>query len=212
MVSFQCICPLQMDAQNKMEKENKENKLKKQCSLLFNSFCIILYATHACIYIYPEIWLICRNAYLLQIKRGVLCVNANSLILFVCLFPVYIFVSDSLQDDRQKIEAIDWLVFDPSQRAEALKQANAVMRSFICKCVMVRWSMVWKWHDWKSSLFSFFFSLLQQEYLCLYQRVVYELHSQALSVSVCLCLSLCLSVCLSVSLSLSLSLLLSILV
>ncbi|XP_070212005.1 nuclear pore complex protein Nup107-like [Littorina saxatilis] len=35
------------------------------------------------------------------------------------------------EDDRQKIEAIDWLVFDPSQRAEALKQANAVMRSFI---------------------------------------------------------------------------------
>nr|KAG5714375.1 hypothetical protein BaRGS_018592 [Batillaria attramentaria] len=35
------------------------------------------------------------------------------------------------EEDRQKIEAIDWLVFDPSQRAEALKQANAVMRSFI---------------------------------------------------------------------------------
>ncbi|KAL8570338.1 hypothetical protein ACOMHN_035756 [Nucella lapillus] len=35
------------------------------------------------------------------------------------------------EDDRQKIEAIDWLVFDPAQRAEALKQANAVMRSFI---------------------------------------------------------------------------------
>lgn len=30
-----------------------------------------------------------------------------------------------------KIEAIDWLIFDPSQRAEALKQANALMRSFI---------------------------------------------------------------------------------
>ena len=39
----------------------------------------------------------------------------------------------NFQEDRQKIEAIDWLVFDPSQRAEALKQANAVMRSFICK-------------------------------------------------------------------------------
>ena len=36
-----------------------------------------------------------------------------------------------MQEDRQKIEAIDWLVFDPAQRAEALKQANAVMRSFI---------------------------------------------------------------------------------
>jgi nuclear pore complex protein Nup107 len=30
-----------------------------------------------------------------------------------------------------KIEAIDWLVFDPSQRAEALRQANAVMRGFL---------------------------------------------------------------------------------
>ncbi|CAH1783976.1 unnamed protein product [Owenia fusiformis] len=35
------------------------------------------------------------------------------------------------QEDRQKIEAIDWLVFDASQRAEALRQANAVMRTFL---------------------------------------------------------------------------------
>ncbi|XP_071946687.1 nuclear pore complex protein Nup107-like [Antedon mediterranea] len=35
------------------------------------------------------------------------------------------------QVDRKKIEAIDWLVFDPSQRAEALKQSNAVMRTFL---------------------------------------------------------------------------------
>ncbi|XP_041370444.1 nuclear pore complex protein Nup107-like [Gigantopelta aegis] len=35
------------------------------------------------------------------------------------------------EEDRKKIEAIDWLVFDPTQRAEAMKQANAVMRSFI---------------------------------------------------------------------------------
>ncbi|XP_032220612.2 nuclear pore complex protein Nup107 isoform X2 [Nematostella vectensis] len=34
-------------------------------------------------------------------------------------------------EDRKKIEAIEWLVFDPSQRAEALKQSNAVMRCFI---------------------------------------------------------------------------------
>ncbi|XP_014668876.1 PREDICTED: nuclear pore complex protein Nup107-like [Priapulus caudatus] len=34
-------------------------------------------------------------------------------------------------EDRQKIEVIDWLVFDESQRAEAMKQANAVMRTFI---------------------------------------------------------------------------------
>lgn len=35
------------------------------------------------------------------------------------------------EEDKLKIEAIDWLVFDVSQRAEALKQANAVMRTFI---------------------------------------------------------------------------------
>ncbi|XP_071089771.1 nuclear pore complex protein Nup107-like [Haliotis cracherodii] len=35
------------------------------------------------------------------------------------------------EEDRKKIEAIDWLVFDQSQRSEAVKQANAVMRSFI---------------------------------------------------------------------------------
>ncbi|XP_013392603.1 nuclear pore complex protein Nup107-like [Lingula anatina] len=35
------------------------------------------------------------------------------------------------EEDHQKIEAIDWLVFDPSQRAEAVRQANAVMRTFI---------------------------------------------------------------------------------
>lgn len=34
-------------------------------------------------------------------------------------------------EDRSKINAIDWLVFDPSQRAEALKQANAIMRMFV---------------------------------------------------------------------------------
>nr|XP_054766454.1 nuclear pore complex protein Nup107-like [Lytechinus pictus] len=35
------------------------------------------------------------------------------------------------QEDRRKIEAIDWLVFDPSQRAEAVKQCNAIIRIFL---------------------------------------------------------------------------------
>ncbi|XP_041476652.1 nuclear pore complex protein Nup107-like isoform X2 [Lytechinus variegatus] len=35
------------------------------------------------------------------------------------------------QEDRRKIEAIDWLVFDPSQRAEAVKQCNAIIRAFL---------------------------------------------------------------------------------
>lgn len=38
---------------------------------------------------------------------------------------------DFLQADRLKIDVIDWLVFDPAQRAEALKQSNAIMRKFL---------------------------------------------------------------------------------
>ncbi|XP_064417789.1 nuclear pore complex protein Nup107 isoform X1 [Latimeria chalumnae] len=35
------------------------------------------------------------------------------------------------EEDRLKIDAIDWLVFDPAHRAEALKQSNAIMRKFL---------------------------------------------------------------------------------
>lgn len=35
------------------------------------------------------------------------------------------------EDDLNKINAIDWLIFDPHQRAEAMKQANALMRIFL---------------------------------------------------------------------------------
>ncbi|XP_047660298.1 nuclear pore complex protein Nup107 isoform X1 [Tachysurus fulvidraco] len=34
-------------------------------------------------------------------------------------------------EDRQKIDVIDWLLFDPAQHAEALKQSNAIMRKFL---------------------------------------------------------------------------------
>ncbi|XP_054721117.1 nuclear pore complex protein Nup107-like [Uloborus diversus] len=37
------------------------------------------------------------------------------------------------KDDEEKIQAIDWLIFDPTQRAEAVKQANALMRLFIAQ-------------------------------------------------------------------------------
>eukprot|EP00118_Oscarella_pearsei_P007193 m.34356 g.34356 ORF g.34356 m.34356 type:complete len:1012 (+) comp31968_c0_seq4:18-3053(+) len=33
--------------------------------------------------------------------------------------------------DKRKIGAIDWLVFEPRQRAEALRQANSLMRAFL---------------------------------------------------------------------------------
>uniref|UniRef100_A0AAY4EL48 Nuclear pore complex protein n=1 Tax=Denticeps clupeoides TaxID=299321 RepID=A0AAY4EL48_9TELE len=37
-------------------------------------------------------------------------------------------------EDQQKIDVIDWLIFDPAHRAEALKQSNAIMRKFLaCK-------------------------------------------------------------------------------
>ncbi|KAJ8008866.1 hypothetical protein DPEC_G00082890 [Dallia pectoralis] len=37
-------------------------------------------------------------------------------------------------EDQRKIDVIDWLVFDSAQRAEAMKQSNAIMRKFIaCK-------------------------------------------------------------------------------
>jgi len=35
------------------------------------------------------------------------------------------------EEDKSKIEAIDWLVFTEAHRGEALRQANAIMRSFI---------------------------------------------------------------------------------
>ncbi|MBN3313563.1 NU107 protein, partial [Atractosteus spatula] len=35
------------------------------------------------------------------------------------------------EEDMRKIDVIDWLVFDSSQRAEALKQSNAIMRKFL---------------------------------------------------------------------------------
>lgn len=36
-----------------------------------------------------------------------------------------------LQEDQTKIDVIDWLLFDPAHRAEALKQSNAIMRKFL---------------------------------------------------------------------------------
>lgn len=35
------------------------------------------------------------------------------------------------EEDQKKIDVIDWLLFDPAHRAEALKQSNAIMRKFL---------------------------------------------------------------------------------
>nr|XP_057934164.1 nuclear pore complex protein Nup107 isoform X2 [Doryrhamphus excisus] len=35
------------------------------------------------------------------------------------------------KEDQKKIDVIDWLLFDPAHRAEALKQSNAIMRRFL---------------------------------------------------------------------------------
>ncbi|RDD42741.1 Nuclear pore complex protein Nup107 [Trichoplax sp. H2] len=41
-------------------------------------------------------------------------------------------ISGDISDtDREKIDAIEWMIFNPSQRIEAIKHANAVMRYFI---------------------------------------------------------------------------------
>ncbi|CAC5377452.1 NUP107 [Mytilus coruscus] len=34
-------------------------------------------------------------------------------------------------DDKKKIDSVDWLVFDTYQRSEAIKQANSIMRAFV---------------------------------------------------------------------------------
>nr|XP_053637190.1 nuclear pore complex protein Nup107-like [Cherax quadricarinatus] len=40
-------------------------------------------------------------------------------------------VSETTAEDRVKISAIDWLLYDPQQRVEALRQSNALMRTFL---------------------------------------------------------------------------------
>ena len=40
-------------------------------------------------------------------------------------------VSETTAEDRVKISAIDWLLYDPQQRSEALRQANALIRTFL---------------------------------------------------------------------------------
>ncbi|KAM5171329.1 nuclear pore complex protein Nup107 isoform 1-T1 [Mantella aurantiaca] len=39
--------------------------------------------------------------------------------------------SATSEANRAKIDVMDWLVFDPAQRAEALKQSNAIIRKFL---------------------------------------------------------------------------------
>lgn len=41
-------------------------------------------------------------------------------------------ISGDISDvDREKIDAIEWMIFNPAQRIEAIKHSNAVMRYFI---------------------------------------------------------------------------------
>lgn len=39
---------------------------------------------------------------------------------------------EATAEDRDKVASLEWLLFDASTRGEALKQANALMRSFVC--------------------------------------------------------------------------------
>ncbi|KAK3854838.1 hypothetical protein Pcinc_038712 [Petrolisthes cinctipes] len=40
-------------------------------------------------------------------------------------------VAETTTEDRVKINAVDWLLYDPQQRVEALRQGNALMRTFL---------------------------------------------------------------------------------
>ncbi|KAM9327532.1 nuclear pore complex protein Nup107 [Pholidichthys leucotaenia] len=40
-------------------------------------------------------------------------------------------LTGTTKEDLRKIDVIDWLLFDPAHRAEALKQSNAIMRKFL---------------------------------------------------------------------------------
>lgn len=57
--------------------------------------------------------------------------NVTELLVDVCVSLSLVLTLCAKQEDRQKIDIIDWLVFDPAQRAEALKQSNAIMRKFL---------------------------------------------------------------------------------
>ena len=39
--------------------------------------------------------------------------------------------------DHSKINVINWLVFEDSQRAEAIRQGNALIRQFLGECILV---------------------------------------------------------------------------
>lgn len=39
---------------------------------------------------------------------------------------------ETTAEDREKVASLEWLLFDSSNRGEALKQANALMRGFVC--------------------------------------------------------------------------------
>ena len=41
------------------------------------------------------------------------------------------------QVDHSKINVINWLVFEDSQRAEAIRQGNALIRQFLGECMLV---------------------------------------------------------------------------
>lgn len=40
-------------------------------------------------------------------------------------------LNETTEDDLIKVSALDWVVFYPQQRAEAMWQANALIRSFL---------------------------------------------------------------------------------
>ena len=40
-------------------------------------------------------------------------------------------LADTTAEDKAKISSLDWLLYDKTQRGEALRQGNAMMRAFL---------------------------------------------------------------------------------
>lgn len=48
---------------------------------------------------------------------------------------------ETTQFDMVKINSLDWLIFDQSQRSEATMQANTLLRKFIGNCLKTIWKL-----------------------------------------------------------------------
>jgi hypothetical protein len=64
-------------------------------------------------------------------------VSLSTLLLFL------IRLSLNSENDLVKIEAVEWLMFDPDQRLEGMRQANAIVRDFVGRWKEMRAGVRW---------------------------------------------------------------------